>query len=203
MMPQSPSKWTPWDFTQFSQSLSAVPSYFPESHRLSEISSLSKVILVLGKASTHRAQNLGCSGAEQPEWSDVSPKSSVQDVMHEWVCCCDEAASHHLPVAMAFWIIWIVFMEACSSLMQNLMQIRCSTHSVILNATATQYKCSLNGIYYPHWLVQWSRHCSHMCLPVHSPWLRGYTDVMQTILVITTMAGLFPDRPHICSTYPI
>ena len=33
-----------------------------------------------------------------------------------------------------------------------------------------------------------------MCIPVHSPWLPGYNDVMQTILVILTMAGLFLDR---------
>ena len=31
---------------------------------------------------------------------------------------------------------------------------------------------------------------------VHSPWLLGYINVMQTVLVILTMAGLFPDRPH-------
>ena len=88
------------------------------------------------------------------------------------------------------------FTEECSSLMQNSMQIRCSTHSVILNAKATQYTCSLKGIYCPHWLVQWSRHCSHMRIPVHSPWLPGYTDVRQTTLVILTMAGRLPDRPH-------
>ena len=27
--------------------------------------------------------------------------------------------------------------------------------------------------------------------PVHSPWLPGYIDVAQTVLVILTMAGLF------------
>ena len=43
----------------------------------------------------------------------------------------------------------MVSMEECSSLMQNLMQIYCSTHSDILNVTATQYTCSLNGIYCP------------------------------------------------------
>ena len=32
----------------------------------------------------------------------------------------------------------------------------------------------------------------------HSPWLPGYTDVVQIVLVILTVAGLFPDRPHIC-----
>ena len=34
-----------------------------------------------------------------------------------------------------------------------------------------------------------------MRVPVHSPWLPGNIDVAQTILIILTMAGLFPDRP--------
>ena len=34
---------------------------------------------------------------------------------------------------------------------------------------------------------------------VHSPWLPHYTDVMQTVLVILTMAGLFLDRPQYIS----
>ena len=72
------------------------------------------------------------------------------------------------------------------------MQIRCSTHSVILNVMVTQYTCSLNGIYHPHSLV----HCSHMCTPIHSLWLQGYIDVAQTIFVILTMVGLFPGRPY-------
>ena len=46
------------------------------------------------------------------------------------------------------------------------MQICRSTRSVIVNAMATQYTLSFNDIYRPHWLVQWSRHCSHMCIPV-------------------------------------
>ena len=98
-------------------------------------------------------------------------KSSAQTVMHEQVYCCDEAANRKLPIAMALWIIWMVSTEECSSLMKNLMQICCSTHSVILNAVATQYTWALNGIYCPRWLVQWSRHCSRTCIPVHSPWL--------------------------------
>ena len=77
------------------------------------------------------------------------------------------------------------------------MQIHCSTHSLILNVIAPKYTCSLNDIYHPHWLVQWSRHCSHMHIPVHSLWLPGYIDVVQTFLVILTMAGLFLDRPRI------
>ena len=90
------------------------------------------------------------------------------------VWCGAEAINHHWPIAAAFWIIQIVSTEECSSLMQNLIQIHCATHSVILNMVATQYTCSLNSIYYSHWLVQWSCHCSHMHIPVHSLWLPGY-----------------------------
>ena len=111
--------------------------------------------------------------------------------MHKWVRCRDEVASNRCPIAMAFWIIQIVSMEECSSLTQNLMQVHCCTCSVILNVTATQYTCSLNGIYHSHCLVRWSRHCSCMCIPVHSPWLPGYIDVAQTVFDILTMAGLF------------
>ena len=53
------------------------------------------------------------------------------------------------------------------------------------------------GVYRPHWLVQWSCHCSHMCIPVPSPWLPGYSGVVEILLVMLTMAGLFPYRPRI------
>ena len=92
---------------------------------------------------------------------------------------------------------WIVSAEECSSLMQNLMQISCSTCSVILNVMATQCTCALDGIYLPHWLVHWS-HRSRTHIPVHSPWPPGYIiNITQTVLIILTMAGLFLDRPHI------
>ena len=73
--------------------------------------------------------------------------------MHEQPCC-DEAANHQLPIAAPFGIIQIVSTEECSSLMKNLMQICCSARSVILNVMATQYTCSLNGIYRPQGPVQ-------------------------------------------------
>ena len=134
--------------------------YFPESHWQSEIPSLSKVILVLEKARSLRVPNLGCSGTTSPRWFDVSPKNSAWDVICEWAHCRDEAANHHLPIAVAFWIIQTVSIRGCSSLIQNLMEIRCSTCSVILNVMATQYTCSLNSVYCPHWLVS---HHSHKC----------------------------------------
>ena len=183
--------------SQFSQSPSAAPLYFPESHWWSEISFLSKVILVLEKARSHRAPNLGYSGAESPGWFDVSPKNSAWDVMYEQACCCIEAANQQLPIAAAFWVIQIVSMEECSSLMQNLMQIHCSTHTVILNVTAI-YNTHAHSIASPAPLTSTVKLLLFTyAILVHSSWLPGYMDVMQTILIILTMAGLFPDRPHI------
>ena len=66
MMPQFPSKEAPWDLIPFSQSPPAAQSCFPESW--SEISSLSKVILVLGKARSHRAPNLVCRKGDWVTW---------------------------------------------------------------------------------------------------------------------------------------
>ena len=116
-------------------------------------------------------------------------------MMQAVTCCRDEAVSHHLSIAAAFWIIWIFSKEECSSLMQNLGQFRCSMPSVILNAAATQYTRSIKGVHRPHWLVQWSHPCSYTHIPVHSPWLPGSIHVTQTILLILTMAGLFLGRP--------
>ena len=159
MTPQSPSKQAPWDLTHLSQLPSAAPLYFPESQWQSEISSLSRVILVFGKARSHRAPNLGYSRAESPGQFDVSPKT-----LHETWCTSRRIVVMKLPMATAFQITRTVPMEECPSLTQNVMQIRCCTHWVILNVTPTQYTCSLNGVYRPHWLVQWSHHCSRMCI---------------------------------------
>ena len=151
------------------------------------------MILVLGKARSLRVPNLGCRGLSHLGDLMFRQKHSAWDIMHGQACC-DEAANHQLPIAVASWIIGIVSVEDCSSLMQNLTQIRCPTHSVILNAMATQYTCSLNGVYHPHWLVQWCHCCSCMHIPVYSLWLPGYIHVTQTILDILTMAGHFLDR---------
>ena len=141
---------------QFSQWPSTALSNFPKSNRLCEISSLSKVILVLEKTTSHRVSNLGCRRAESPGWFfDLWPKSSAQDAVYEQVRCYDEAASHQLPIAAAFWIIWVVSTEDCWSLMQNLMQIHCSPQS-FLNMTGSWYSCSLKGISRPRRVVQWT-----------------------------------------------
>ena len=222
MTPQSSPKQAPGAGTQFSQLPSAVPSYFPECHRRSEISSLSKLKCdfslgekpeVLGiprsASSSHTVtcwylliEDQTCSTfsgvllvAGLPECGSLSTESppSLKHLCHTFT----RTALLHHPWKPSE--LWIVSVEECSSFTQNWMQICCSTYSVILNVMATQYTCSLNGIYHPQWLVQWSHHCSHMRIPVHSPWLPGYIEVTQTILIILTMARLFPDRPRICT----
>ena len=180
MSPQSPSKHTPWDLSQFSQSPSAAPLYFPEFHWQSEISSLSKVILVLGKSGSRRAPNLGCRGL-----------SDLGDLMFHQTLCrrCDA-----WPVALSWGSCQSPVAHSCSLLNHpnSFWMFKLNTkfdadsllYSLILNAMVTQYTCSLNSVYCPHWLVQWSRHCSHMCIPVHSPQLPGYTSVAQSKLFL-------------------
>ena len=123
-------------------------------------------------------------------------QKTAWDVIHEQAYCHDEAANHQLLIVAVFWIIRIVSMEECSNLTQNLIQICCFTCSFILNEMATQYTYSLNSIYRPHWLVQWSRHCLHMHIPVHSPHLPGYIYITKTILVILIMAGLLSRQTY-------
>ena len=100
-----------------------------------------------GKSQKSQVPNLGYGETESPGWFDVLPKNCTRPdawagtLLH----CCDEDASHQFPIAVAFWNIWIISGKECSSLMQNLMQVHCSTQSIILNMTATQYTCSLNA----------------------------------------------------------
>ena len=146
-------------------------------------------MLVLGKAGSLRVP---------PGWFDVLPKNSAQGVMHEWACFHDKAANHHLPIAMAFWIIWIISPEECSSLMQNLLQIHCSARYC--------FNCHSHTV---HMLTQWhlwppltsavKSSYSCMCIPTHSLWLPGYIDVVYSVLIILKMAWLFLDRPCICT----
>ena len=145
-------------------------------------------------ARTHSAVSGVLRVAGLPEHGSLSTDSqpSLKRLCHTFICTALIVLS-----LKAFWIIWIVSSEECSSLMQNLMQSHRSTSSFILNTMATQYTCSLSGAYHPHWLVQWSHHCSHMTTPVCSPWLTDYIDFTQTILAILIMAGLFLGRPHI------
>ena len=120
-----------------------------------------------------------------------------QKTLHETWCVSGCVVTMKLPItsySAVFWIMQIVSTEEFSSLMQNLMQICCSTHSVTLNVTATQSICSQRR----HSLTSTVKyHCSHIHIPVHSSWLPGHIDVAETTLVTLTKAGVFLDRPHI------
>ena len=115
-------------------------------------------------------------------------------MIHEQVHCRHEAANHQLPIAAAFWIIWVVPEEECSSLTQNLMRIHCSTNSVILNVLATQYTCSLNNIHCPPLTstvklpLFTHAHSSPLCL---AP---GGNHVAQSCYI--NNGCFFPDSPH-------
>ena len=129
------------------------------------------------------------------ELSHLDDLMFCQKSLHETWCRSGHIVVMKLPItpiAADFWIILIDSVEECSSLMQNLVHgallshFECDDHTVHI----------LNSIYTPHWLVQWSRHCSHMHIVVHCPWLPCYIDVVQAVLVTLTMALLFLDRPH-------
>ena len=68
-------------------------------------------------------------------------KNSVLDKIYEWAHCHDEAANHQLPIAMAFWIIWIVSRRGMSklntkfyadSLFYSLNHFECDGHTVYM-----------------------------------------------------------------------
>ena len=126
---------------------SAAPSYFPESHLWSEISSLSKVILIWGKARSLRVPNLGCRGAESPGWFDISPKNLSWDVMHEqahlWWWGCQSPVAHICSLLNHLNSVHGGMFTLNAKFDAELL-----LYSVILNTTATQYTCLLNGIYH-------------------------------------------------------
>ena len=87
---------------------------FPESHRWSEISSLSRVILVLGKARSFRASNLGCSGAESSGWYDV-----LQKTLYETWCMSRHVVLMKLPITSCPQL-WLFLSYCISQPMKNI-----------------------------------------------------------------------------------
>ena len=150
-------------------------SYFPKSHPWSEISSLSKGILVLGKARSCRTPNLGCRGTESPGWFDLSPQNSARDVMDAWAGAllwwsCQSPVAHNYsllnhPNNFCGGMFKLNTKFEAHLLLYSLSHFECDGHTV---HTLTQWHLP------PHWPVQWSRHCSRRRTPVHSPGLPGY-----------------------------
>ena len=139
---------------------------------------------------------MGWREAESPGWFDALPKSSSWDMMHEWARCHDKAGNHQLPIASAFWIIGIVSEG-------GMFKLNAEFDEDSLLCLLSHFECDGHTV---HMLTQgclppqltstvWCCHCPCMHIPVHSPWLPRYLDIMQTILVILTMVGLFADKP--------
>ena len=153
-----------------------------------------KGVLVLGKARSHRAPNLGCRGS-WVTWviwyfakNPCTRCDTWASTLSWWNCQSPVALSCSLLNPLNSFHGGMFKLNTkldADSLLYSLSHFECA---------ATQYTCSLNSTYHAPWLVQWSRHCSHMHIPVHSPWLPGYIGVSQTTLIILTMVGLFVDR---------
>ena len=80
--------------------------------------------LSFGKSQKLQSAKSGLQGAESPWWFDVLPKNSSLDVLSWW--------SYQSPVAHSCSLLNLnSFWEEYSNLMWNVMQIYCSTHSVI------------------------------------------------------------------------
>ena len=155
--------------------------------------SASSHLSLLIAAPTH-STFLGVLVAGLPEHGSLTTDSwpSLKHLFHTFYLC-----STHCIVPKSLLNHLNSFHGGMLSLMQNLMQIHCSTYSVILNVTATQYTCSLKGFYHPHWLVQWSHYCVYMHIPVHTLLSCQFTSMSSKPLLMLTMAGLSSDRPHL------
>ena len=125
MTPQSPSNQAPWDLTQFSQSPSAAPSYFPRG--------------------LLNHPNSFCRGMFK-----LNAKFHADSLLY--------SVSHFECVGHTVHML---------------------THWRLPPPLTSAVKSSFTHAH--------SSHC---------PWLPVHINVMQTVLIILTMVGLFPDRPH-------
>ena len=82
-------------------------------------------------------------------------------------------------------------------------KLKAKSNADLLLYSLSHFECDSRTL---HMLTQWclpptltstGNSSSRMRIPVFSPWLPGYIDVVQTIPIMLTMAGPFLDRPHI------
>ena len=151
------------------------------------------MILVLVKSRSCKSPNLGCAGAKSPGWFDVSPKSSAYDVMHEWVhwWSCQSPVAHscsllnHLNSLHRGMLKFNAVFDAYSLFYSQLFWMwwphATHAHSVASTAPLTS---TVKSSLFTH------VHSSPLCLAAR------LHDAVQTVLIILTMVGLFPDRPQ-------
>ena len=88
-----------------------------------------------GKSQKSQDTNLGCREAESPGWFDISPENCTR--RDAWVGVLWWSCQLPIAITVDFWIIWIVSVEKCSSLMQidtgsllySLSHFKCNSHT--------------------------------------------------------------------------
>ena len=147
------------------------------------------MILVWGKAKSHRAPDLGCRGL-----SHLRDLMFLQNTLHEMWCMSRLVVVRKLPVSCCPSCGLLNYLNSFHGGMFKLngkFDADSLLHLLILNDG--------HSVYCPHWLVQWSCHRWHMHIPVHVPWLPGHTHAAQTVLATVTMTGPLPCRPGVCT----
>ena len=154
--------------------------------------------LVLGEARSCRVPNLACRGTQSP--GDLMFHQKVYMRHDAWAG------------ALLWWSCQTpaVFAHSCgllnhpNSFCERMFKLMAKFDAELLLYSLSCFEWDGHTVHmltqqhlWPHWLVQWSQHCSCMHIPVHSPWLSGYINVTQIVLVILTVPGLFLDRLYL------
>ena len=156
-----------------------------------------QVILVLGKARSPKAPNVDCRGAEWVTWVIWCFAKKLCMRHDAWVgtssrWSCQSLVAHSCsllnhPNGFCGGMFKLNAKFDADSLPYSLSHFECGM--------ATQYTCLLTGIYCSPLT---STVKSSLFTHVHSrPLSLAAINVLQTVLIILTMAGLFPDRPRI------
>ena len=115
MILQSPFKWAPWGLTQFSQSLSASLSHFPDFTDCLKSLPFQRWFYFWENPEVTWHQVWAIGG-----WVTWVIWGFDKKIQETW-CMSRSVVVMKLPIAVAIWIILIVSAEDYSSLMQNLM----------------------------------------------------------------------------------
>ena len=105
-----------------------------------KISSLSKVILVLGKARSHRAPNLGYSGPESPGWFEVSLKTAWDVGALSWWSC-------QSPVAHSWGLL-----NHPNTFHRRMFKLNAKFDADLLFYSLSHFECNSHTV---HMLTQW------------------------------------------------
>ena len=151
------------------------------------------MILILGKARSHRTPNLGCSGAESPGWFDVSPKNSAPDAMHEWAqlwWSCQSPVAHscdllNYPNSFCRGMFKLNAKFDADLLLYLLSHLECHAHSMA--STASTDKCSEVVIVHARAFQSTLLGCQvHQGCTNHFPYINnGWTFSRQATYVVT------------------